>query len=343
MNNHDYSEKITAEVNQLIKSKTPIAITGNQSKQFLTGKLIGTPVSTAEHCGIIQYDPTELVVTVRSGTPLKDLKQILADNNQRLPFEPPEFNNATIGGTIACNLSGPARAWYGAARDCLLGVNMINGKGETLKFGGQVMKNVAGYDLSRLQAGAKGTLGLLLDVSIKVLPVFEQELTLSYECTADAAIKMMNQYAARPLPISATFYDGKTLFLRLSGNALAIQSTAKQMQAEQVNDATDFWESIREQSHPAFSFKKTLHRISIAANTPPLTDNCLMEWNGALRWISDEDFNTLTDKIKQFGGYINLFNSTPFQPSKIKSDSTIEKLSRSIKLAFDPDELLNQA
>ena len=198
----DLTAKLEAHVRDALTRSAPLRISGGGTKTFLGRATEGEPLDVAGHRGIVNYQPTELVITARAGTPLLEINAALHERNQMLGFEPPHFgDNATLGGTIACGLSGPRRAYAGAARDFVLGMKLINGRGELLHFGGEVMKNVAGYDVSRLMTGAMGTLGVITEVSLKVLPNPASELTLMQACTADDAITRMNQWAGRPLPI----------------------------------------------------------------------------------------------------------------------------------------------
>lgn len=202
MTDTDLSAPLAEQVRSAFISNTRLSVRGSGSKRFITGELAGTPLDVTGHRGIISYEPSELVLTARAGTMLSEIEAVLGDSNQMLAFEPPHFGpRATLGGTIACNLSGPRRPFAGAARDFVLGTRIINGRGEILNFGGQVMKNVAGYDVSRLMAGSRGTLGVLLDVSLKVLPRPPQEITLGIAMPAGAAIREMNGWAGRPLPL----------------------------------------------------------------------------------------------------------------------------------------------
>ncbi len=186
---NDISEALEARVEAAIADRTPLAIIGGGSKQFMGRSIQAEDFDVGAHQGIVSHEPSELVVTVRAGTPLEILETALAERGQMLPFEPPRFGErATIGGTIACGISGPRRPYAGAARDFVLGVKLLNGRGEILRFGGQVMKNVAGYDISRLMTGAMGTLGALLEVSLKVLPTPAATQTVSFETAPAAAI-----------------------------------------------------------------------------------------------------------------------------------------------------------
>src|SRR6185437_1461746 len=213
----------------------------------------------ASYAGMVDYEPTELVVTARSGTRLADLEAELYKHGQMLAFEPPHFgSDATLGGCVAAGLSGPRRASAGAARDFVLGVRMLDGRGDDLSFGGQVMKNVAGYDVSRLMTGSMGTLGVLLEVSLKVLPIPVEECTLRLSMSEAEAVEMMNRWAGKPLPVSATCFCDGELTVRLSGATSAVCAARAVLGGEEIAEGTSFWESVREQAHPFFRSEKQL-------------------------------------------------------------------------------------
>ncbi|MBW6477506.1 MAG: glycolate oxidase subunit GlcE, partial [Chromatiales bacterium] len=218
--NTDHSQQLAEQIAEAAASGRALCIQGGNSKAFYGRLPQGEPLSVAAHRGVVSYDPTELVITARAGTPLKELVATLRAENQMLPFEPPGYGeNATLGGSIACNFSGPRRAYAGAARDFVLGTRVINGRGEQLRFGGEVMKNVAGYDASRLMCGALGTLGLILEVSLKVLPLPEAQASLVFELDPASALARMQALARQPWPLSASCYLDGRLHLRLSGTA----------------------------------------------------------------------------------------------------------------------------
>ena len=214
----DNSEHLLDAVRTAFDSGSPLCLNGNRTKNFLRGSLKGDPLSTCIHDGIIQYEPTELVITARSGATIQSINAALAEQGQMLAFDPPQFDGqATLGGIVATGLSGPARPWTGSARDFVLGTTIISGRGEQLHFGGQVMKNVAGYDVSRLMVGAYGSLGLLLDISFKVLPRPEEEATLSFEMDAETALMRINTWCGQALPLSGACWLKGALYVRVSG------------------------------------------------------------------------------------------------------------------------------
>lgn len=345
MNDADISLSLAEAVRNAATARAPLAIQGGGSKHFLTGTPAGTALDATAHCGIVNYEPTELVITARGGTPLKEIESALAEKNQMLGFEPPHFGMAaTLGGTIACNLSGPRRPYAGSARDFVLGMRIINGKGEILKFGGQVMKNVAGYDVSRLMTGSLGTLGVILEVSLKVLPTPAQELTLTFEMSADEAIQKMNQWAGQPLPLSAAAYSGETLYIRLSGSASGVQAAHTKLGGV-IAKNENFWPELREQQLLFFQDETPLWRLSIPAATPPLgiAGKWLLDWGGAQRWLkSDAAAQEIRSKAQAVGGYATLFRGSPASKrDKPELSEPARILQARIKRALDPAGILN--
>ncbi len=340
-----------ASINRAFEQKISLHIRGGGSKDFY-----GNPSANANsdvldvtaYSGIIDYEPTELVVTACAGTRLSDLQAALDQHGQMLAFEPPYFGStATLGGCVATGLSGPRRAAAGAVRDFVLGVRMLDGQGNDLRFGGQVMKNVAGYDVSRLMVGAMGTLGVLLEVSLKVLPKPPTELTLQMQMNEVEAIEKMNQWAAKPLPISASCYVDGNLFLRLSGAESALHAAHVKLGGEVLAAGNDFWQSIREQTHDSFQSGNVLWRLSIKPTTPPLPlpGQQLMEWNGALRWlVCDEtvDSATIRAAAKNAGGHATLFRGDESRTNVFHPlDPGMMKIHRALKQKFDPAGILN--
>jgi glycolate oxidase FAD binding subunit len=328
--------------------RQPLCIRGCETKNFLGGPLRGDPLRTANYRGIIEYEPTELVITARAGTPLAEIEATLREKGQMLAFEPPHFGTgATLGGCIAAGLSGPRRPYAGAARDFVLGVRLINGKGDELRFGGQVMKNVAGYDVSRLMTGSLGTLGLITEISLKVLPAPAFEMTLRLQRTEAEAIAAMNEWAGKPLPITATAFRDGDLGIRLSGARSAVEAAAKLLGGAAVDPdkAGRFWHNVREQSDPFFVNDAPLWRLSVKPTTPPLglPGSQLIEWGGALRWLhSGANAGTIRDAAARAGGHATLFrggdkSAGAFQPLA----PALMKLHRNLKRAFDPAGIFN--
>jgi glycolate oxidase FAD binding subunit len=297
-------------VRDAIAHKTPLRFRGGGSKDFYGHKLVGAVLDTRTHSGIVSYEPSELVVTARCGTPLAELEQALAEQGQCLAFEPPHFDSAsaTVGGMVAAGLSGQSRAAVGSVRDFVLGAHFINGQGELLEFGGQVMKNVAGYDVSRLLAGSMGTLGLITQVSLKVLPVAPAEATVMFELDEATAIRRLNDWAGTPLPLNASNWVCDTtsgepknlLFLRLRGAKAAVGSAvaqfvregAQHMDADEASAANirRDWLLSRDMRQPwfldGFARGDDLWRLSVPSVTPPLNvGDTFIEWLGAQRWV----------------------------------------------------------
>ena len=347
----DQTQDLQGQLRAAAAAGTPLNLRGAGSKPFLGRAASGTPLDLVGHNGIVNYHPKELVITARAGTSLDAVAATLAEHGQGLPFEPPRLGpGATLGGTIACGLSGPARPYAGSARDYVLGTRVLTGRGEVLRFGGEVMKNVAGYDISRLMTGAMGTLGVLLEASLKVLPVAAAERTQALELDQAAAIATMNAWAGRPLPITATCWTSGRLLVRLSGAASAVDQAASQVGGEPVAEGEAFWrDQIREQGHPFFAGEAPLWRLSVPPATPPLNlqgmgqTATLVEWGGAQRWVhTNLDAGKVRDQIAALGGHATLFRGGtrtgavyhPLAPA-------LMRLHRNLKRAFDPQGLLN--
>ena len=339
----DISEVLQRRVQDAYQSATPLCIVGGNSKAFYGRACSAEILNTGEHAGIVNYAPTELVITARAGTLLADIEAALSEQKQMLGFEPPHFGNATLGGTIACNFSGPRRAYAGAARDFVLGCKLINGRGEYLKFGGEVMKNVAGYDVSRLMTGAMGTLGVLSEISLKVLPLPEAEITLAQECKVAQALQHMHQWAASPLPISASCYDGDRLYVRLSASENALRAAQQRIGGELMNHAEDFWKKIREHKHAFFDSRKPLWRLSVDSNAEAfdLDGKTIYEWGGALRWLlTEEGADAVRASARSANGHALLFKGSANDKFSVL-DNGLLKLHQKLKTAFDPRGILN--
>jgi len=353
----DISRHIVDSVKQAMLNNSKLRIAAGESKSFYGNSqpagIEVSPLSIREHTGILAYEPSELFITVRAGTRLKEINSVLSERNQMLPFEPPGFSDtATIGGVIACGFSGPARPFYGSARDAILGCRIVNGRGEVLSFGGQVMKNVAGYDVTRLMVGAMGTLGVLLELTLKVLPKPEVELTIVQSLGAQEALDLMNTNAATPLPLTAAGYDGDAVMLRLSGSEMAVTAGCKKITGDELGAGANYWESIKEQTHLFFQNDLPLWRLSLAPGRLPLDlpGQWLFEWGGALRWLaSDAPIKDIRDAVAEQGGHAILFKGKELYQNH--SDETLdvfhplpEPLSvihKNLKIAFDPQALFN--
>lgn len=323
-----------------------LAMSGSGSKAFYGGELHGITFDVAAHRGIVDYTPTELVLTARSGTPLVEIEQLLSEHNQMLAFEPPHFGPyATLGGCVASGLSGPRRPYSGAVRDFVLGVGMLDGRGQHLKFGGQVMKNVTGYDVSRLMTGSLGTLGVLLDVSLKVLPLPATALSLRFACDQQAAIQLMNSWSRQALPLSATCWENGQLTIRMEGTQRAIQAAHGKLGGELVANDMAFWRDIREQRAAFFLSPLPLWRLSVPSSAAALKPEGpqLIEWGGALRWLhSDSSPGEIRNAAAAAGGQATLFRGGdkrcgvfhPLPPALLA-------IQRRIKHNFDPHGIFN--
>ncbi len=341
-------EKFRQRIHVATIEQKPLCIQGSGSKNWYGQDPLGEFFDTREYSGIIAYEPTELVITARCGTPLAEVTAALDQQHQMFAFEPPHFGvGATIGGVVAAGLSGPRRATAGAMRDFVLGASLMDGHGAVLNFGGQVMKNVAGYDVSRLLAGSMGCLGIILDVSIKVLPKPRAETTLAFALSESDAIRRMNTWAGQALPISASAWQVGRLMLRLSGAEAAVRAAKQKLGGEEVADARIYWAAIREQQHDFFAQDEEhgLWRLSLPSTTPALRLNgkTLIEWGGAQRWLfSDEKAQTIRDLVNHVGGHVTLFRggdrtSNIFTPLSLP----IKKIHHHLKKSFDPAGIFN--
>lgn len=326
-------------------SHTPLRIRGAGSKDFYGGMLSGEVLEVAGYRGIVAYEPTELYITAQCGTPLAEIEAALAEKGQMLACEPPRFSGATVGGCVAAGLSGPRRQQAGAVRDFVLGVKLIDGTGQVLNFGGQVMKNVAGYDVSRLLAGSLGTLGVLAEVTLKVLPMPVAERTLVFALEAGDAVTRLNQWGGQPLPISASFWHDGKLCLRLSGARAAVEAAVAKLGGTVVTEADSLWQSVREQTHPAFA-GSILWRLALpsTAGEPGLDGLRAIEWGGGLRWYAGEQ-EAVRGAAARLGGHAVLYRApeslrcregafAPLSPALLA-------LHRRLKKAFDPRGILN--
>lgn len=342
-------DQFSSKIRTAAESRQSISIKGGNSKAFYGYPPLAQAKIMDVTCyqGIVDYEPTELVITARAGTPLTEIESLLRKNGQMLAFEPPHFSeNATLGGCVAAGLSGPRRVSAGAVRDFVLGVRILDGKGQDLHFGGQVMKNVAGYDVSRLMVGALGTLGVLLEISLKVLPLPAVERTLNLEMDEASAIEFMNRCAGRPLPISATSYIDGQLFIRLSGAESAVRAAHKLLGGDAFPEGNIFWQSVREQTHDFFKPEQLLWRLSIKSTTPALTlpGKQLMEWNGTLRWLicEDETTDTIHQTAKKAGGHATLFRGQNTEiPVFHPLGHALTSIHQRLKKQFDPEGILN--
>jgi glycolate oxidase FAD binding subunit len=340
---------------------TPLRIVGGGSKDFYGQRLTGEIFEVSSHSGIVDYDPTELVITARCGTPLDEVEQTMARSGQMLAFEPPHFGpKATIGGAVAAGLSGPRRPYAGAVRDLVLGIRLLDGRGDELAFGGRVMKNVAGFDVSRLIAGSLGTLGIILEVSLKCLPLPRAETTRSFELSPDEALRKVNGWSAMPLPLSASCWHDGRLQVRLSGAEGAVAAAALRLGGEPLDNAAGYWAAVRNQTHAFFApFRAhdgsesapqpalALWRLSVRASAPHASFGgaTMIEWGGALRWVSasgEVDAPQARAWAAAHGGHATLFRAAdksagvfhPLPPALLA-------LHQRLKAALDPAGIFN--
>jgi glycolate oxidase FAD binding subunit len=361
-----FQEQILAAV----KNKTPLSIEGGGTKSWYGNANSYAKLDTRTYSGILEYQPEELVITACAGTPLKEIEAALADKNQMLAFEPPHFGEgATFGGAIAAGLAGPGRISAGNLRDFVLGARILDGKGQDLSFGGKVMKNVAGYDVSRLLPGSMGTLSLLLEASVKVLPRPAATTSLRCNITQARALQLVNEWAGQPLPLSASCWIGSSiggdgeLTIRLAGAAAAVKAAIPVMGAA-VNAseldpqvASEFWAALREQQLAVFSIlnsDETLYRLALPAACGPLTlenisGNIALEWHGQQRWLKapgdDATYASIKALASAHGGHATRFKQgSNIDPGKQRftllseqvHSRALEAVQARLRAAFDP-------
>jgi glycolate oxidase FAD binding subunit len=328
----------------------PLCIRGGATKDFYGNAPQGEPLDTRTYCGIVAYEPTELFITARCGTPLAEVEAALADKGQCLAFEPPRFGaNSTIGGAVAAGLSGPRRVSAGALRDFVLGVKILDGEARELTFGGQVMKNVAGYDVSRLMAGSIGTLGLILEVSLKVLPKPVAESTLRFAMSEGDALGQLNRWAGQPLPIVASAWQDGVLTMRLAGARAAVDAAERKLGGEKIGaGGAGYWSGVRDQTAPFFAGSTPLWRLSVPSVAPllDLPGAALIEWGGAQRWLrSDAAAESIRTAAEKVGGSATAFRCDPALKAAVGTfaplPAPLMNLHRSLKQAFDPRSIFN--
>lgn len=344
------ANQLAETIREAHANRTLLRIIGGGTKDFYGNPASGETLSSAAYRGIVDYEPTELVITARAGTPLAEIESTLKDRGQMLAFEPPHFGeSSTLGGAIAAGLSGPRRPYAGAVRDLVLGVRILDGTGADLRFGGQVMKNVAGFDVSRLMAGAMGTLGVILEVSLKTLPLPPAEITLHQQRNESDALRLMNEWAGQPLPVSATCWTHGDLRIRLSGAASAVEAARRKLGGTVVDAslAEAFWRGVRNHTDAYFTRGGALWRLSVKSSAPVIVLPGVqrIEWSGALRWLqTDASAVAVRDAARKAGGHATLFRSTasgltdgvfhPLSPA-------LATIHRKLKHTFDPAGILN--
>ena len=358
-------QALTDRVRAARADKTVLNIRGGNTKAFYGETPRGEALEIGGLTGISSYEPSELVVTVRAGTPLAELEAVLAKHGQHLPFEPPRFDNpanarshgGTVGGMVAAGLAGPARAAVGGLRDYVLGASLLTGRAELLSFGGQVMKNVAGYDVSRLLAGSMGVLGVICEVSLKVLPMAVASSTLRFEIDQVGALRQLNSWGGQPLPINASAWWRGMLVLRLSGAATAVQSATQQLSHALGGETVDpalakaFWTGLRDQTDEFFIDARqavasgaTLWRLSLPQTAAPLApaDEQLIEWGGAQRWlVSSAPAAQVRSAVDRAGGHATAYLGPKTGGALGALSAPLMRIHRDLKTAFDPDRVFN--
>jgi glycolate dehydrogenase FAD-binding subunit len=342
------SRSLQEQIRTAAGMRRPLRIRAGGSKDFYGGPLEGDLLDVGALSGISDCQPTELVLTARAATRLTEIERVLAEHGQMLAFEPPQFEGcATVGGEVASGLSGPRRAYCGSVRDYVLGVEMIDGRGELLRFGGKVIKNVAGFDLSRLLAGSLGTLGVLTEITLKTVPRPRAECTLRFEMDQPSALESMTVWATRPLPLSATAWHEGLLHVRLSGAEAAVRAACERLGGEIVSGAEEYWAEVRELRLESLAAAHELWRVSLPPHSPPLPipGRVLIEWGGSLRWLpGPQDGSSLRTLATRLGGHAMLYRAPvkplegPFQPLP----PAMLALHRRLKTALDPHRIFNR-
>jgi glycolate oxidase FAD binding subunit len=336
-------ERFSELIREAAAARQPLRIRGGGSKDFYGVALEGKVLDTTGHAGVVDYEPSELVLTVRAGTPLAEVERVLGERGQMLAFEPPRLApGGTIGGAVASGFSGPRRVAAGSARDFVLGVRMLDAQGRDLSFGGRVMKNVAGYDLSRFVAGSFGTLALITEVSLKVLPRPTAEATLRFAMNEAVAIETANRWAGQPLPLSSSCHVDGALWVRLSGARAAVDAAVAKLGGERIDEAaaSAFWTSLRDQTHPFFAGAPTLWRLSIRSTAGPLgLGPQLLEWHGGLRWIAAPvEADAVHAAAQAAGGHATLYRAAPAMRAAgiQRLAPAVLALHKRLKQALDP-------
>lgn len=341
---------LQSRVHAAASQRLPLCIRGGGSKDFYGGMAVGEKLEMGFWSGIVDYEPTELVITARAGTPVRELENALAAHGQELAFEPPVFGGrTTLGGAVASGLSGPRRAYAGAVRDFLLGVRLIDGRGDDLRFGGKVIKNVAGFDVSRLMAGSLGTLGLLTEVTLKTLPRPAAGCTLRFALDQAEALSCMNLWAARPLPLSATLWHEGELTVRLTGSRSAVAAARAELGGELIEHGDHFWTQVREQQLEFFTDAQEIWRVSVPSTTAPLhgesaKSSALIEWGGALRWLQGPlDGTALRAQLVPLKGHATLYRAAHKSAAPFNAlPQPLLALHQRLKAAFDPAGIFNR-
>lgn len=339
----DDSGSLIEQVAVALRNRVPLRIRGGDSKAFLGRRITGEEIDLRSHRGVVSYDPTELAITVRSGTPVTDLNALLAAQNQMLPCEPPVFNGAaTVGGMVASGLAGPRRPWAGSVRDFVLGCRLITGQAKSLRFGGEVMKNVAGYDVSRLMAGSFGCLGILTEVSLKVLPRPRASHSVSLELSAAEALLKLSAWRRAAVPVTGAFHTQGRLYIRFEGGEGSVREALALAGGEEADPS--IWEELREQRLDFFGGERPLWRLSVPALTTVQgwPQDTLFDWGGAQRWVkSDEPASVLRGMAEKAGGHASCFTPVPGVEPLHPLSPALLRFHQQLKARMDPCGIFN--
>ena len=343
----DSQDFLIEQVQQALSDNEPLNITGGNSKSFYGRTVKGKPLELGQYQGVVSYEPSELVITVKAGTKISKIESLLAEHNQMLGFEPAYCNeHSTIGGVVASGLAGARRPYAGAVRDFILGVKIINGRAEALNFGGQVMKNVAGFDHSRLMAGSLGTLAVILEVSLRVLPRPKLETTIKLDCPDPRdAILLFNQLAGKPYPLSAAAWVNSRILLRFSGTEVGVNSAIEQINGQSESIDNRCWTDLNQHQADDFKTVDVLYRASVVPACPVFSDPTrqIIDWGGAQRWMFDlKDIDTVRETIQAYGGSLMVFRGGDRSDQVFQQpDPVTMRLYKNIKQAFDPKHIFN--
>jgi glycolate oxidase FAD binding subunit len=318
-----------------------LTLRGGGTKSFASSAHADEMLNTHTHTGIVEYEPKELVIVVRCGTRIADVEKTMAEAGQMLAFEPPHFGDgATVGGMVATGLSGPRRPYVGSVRDFVLGTKIIDGKGDHLSFGGKVMKNVAGFDVSRLLTGSMGTLGVITEVAFKCLPLPKTQATRVFDMNAVDAIEKMNRWYADANPMTATAWVNGRLYVRLAGAEPAVKTAVAKLGGEALASDAMWWAAWREQKHPFFAGEMPLHCMSCKSTAAPLDDaDQAIDWGGAQRWLRMPMTEAAKVRYwaKKYGGYATSYQSRDRSSLVTEGlDAALIDTHAKIKASFDP-------
>lgn len=343
----DISAQLQQQILDAVSDNTALQITGGNSKAFYGREMAqATPLPVAEHRGILDYQPTELTLTARAGTPLSEINLLLQEHGQMLPFEPPTYDGrATLGGTVAAAMSGPRRPWTGPVRDYVIGIHLLTGNGKQIRLGGKVMKNVAGYDLFRPMSGALGTLGLMLDITLKLLPLPETEASFCLAMDETGMQHSLREWTYNSLPLSAAMHDNGKLHIRLSGSATAVADATARLPAAAENINNDLWQQLNEQQLSFFDDSSPLYRLVVPMDAPchTLAGDVLLDWGGALRWLkSPLDYDEVQEQAVALGGTAAVYrNGNRTEDVFSPLPAGVLELHKRLKQVMDPHGILN--